>query len=147
MTPIVRPYSRSLPLNFEHENEALVRPPSPFLPSDFSFREDFLIDHYFDYHFVRQFTNRALKTFDVPSRQMIEELSLANPALRHAICALAATSLPSPHRSLENERLAHLGMSLAFLRRRLMERRIDEGMLLAIIELTDLDVLSLNQRR
>lgn len=76
----------------------------------------------------------------MPSRGELQSLINSNAALRHAICALAATSFPSPNRSLDNERLAHLGMSLAFLRRRLAEQKIDEGILLAIIQLTDLDV-------
>jgi hypothetical protein len=122
------------------------RQPSPLLSSDFSFREDFLIDHFFDYHFNRQVNNPFLNPADVPSRSVVLNLIESNSALRHAVCALAATSLPSTQRPLSNERLAHLGMSLAFLRRRLVEEKVDEALLLAIIQLTDLDVIFQTQQ-
>ena len=118
------------------------RHPSPLLASDFSFREDTLIDHYLDSHFSRQFDNKVLRPSDLPTRETIMELISSNPALRHAVCALAATSLQNGQRSLDNERFAHLGMSLAFLRRRLLENKIDEALLFAIIQLTDIDVPS-----
>ena len=116
------------------------RLPSPLLVSDFAFREELLIEHYFRYHFKRQFKNNSLPGSDLPNVESIRQLILSNPALRHSACALAAVTFPSHRPPSQREILAHLGMALTYLRKIVEERKFDESVLLAIIELVDFEV-------
>jgi Fungal specific transcription factor domain len=119
------------------------RLPSPFLLADFSFREDLLIDHYLHHLFKRQVKNNAIKATIEPSSIWIRNLISATPSLRHSVCALAALTYPTHPKPAQKEILAHRGMALLFLRKSLVEGHIDEGVLLAILELIDYEVFQL----
>src|SRR5579862_5268415 len=84
------------------------RLPSPLLVADFSFRQDVLTDHYFEHSFRRQFYNNAIRGTQIPDRRVIEALIDQNPALRHAICALAGLTFPSHPPPSQREILAHV---------------------------------------
>jgi hypothetical protein len=120
------------------------RLPSPLLVADFRFREEFLIEHYFNYPFKRQFSKSALKGTKIPATASIQALISLNPALRHACCALAALSFPSYPPPSQREVLAHHGLAIAFLRKTIVTNFFDESMLLAIIELLDFEVCFLH---
>lgn len=119
------------------------RLPSPLLVADFSFRQDFLTDHYFEYPFRRQFYNNAIRGTQIPERRVIETLINKNPALRHAVCALAGLTFPSHPPPSQREILAHVGLALAFLRKVIGSGFLDESLLLAIVEIIDFEVDSL----
>ena len=116
------------------------RAPSPLLLSEIEFREDSLIDYYFENCFVPQFKPKVLNGSELPSNESVRLLIDSNMALRHSVCALAALTFPSNPIPPQKEVLAHLGMALTSLRKAIIERRFDEGLLLAIIELVDFEV-------
>jgi Fungal specific transcription factor domain len=117
------------------------RQPSPLLGSDFSFREEFLISHYFDIWEKRQFS-AIVKGGQIHPVGEVQELIGSNFALRHAVCALAALTLPRQSRPLSREILAHMGLALAILRKLLTNKIMDEGTLMAVIVLVDFEVCS-----
>jgi len=116
------------------------RVPSPVLLSEIEFREDSLIDHYFEVYFVPQFKPNGLPGTELPSNESVRLLIDTNRALRHSVCALAALTFPSNPAPLTKEILAHLGMALSYVRRAIVDRTFDESLLLAIIELVDFEV-------
>lgn len=115
------------------------RAPSPVLLSEIEFREESLVDYYFEVCFVPQFKPKVLPGTEIPSNESVRALINTNMALRHAVCALAALTFPSNPAPPTKEILAHLGMALSFLRRAIVARTFDEGLLLAIIELVDFE--------
>ena len=115
------------------------RPISPPLPSELVAREDVLIDRYFKYCFRRQFQNKVLLGSILPAFDSIRELIDTNMALKHAVCSLAALTFPYAEPSV-NEVLTHLTLALALLREMLANQPCDEGVLLAIIELVEVEV-------
>jgi hypothetical protein len=117
------------------------RQPSPLLGADFSFREEFLINHYFDIWHKREFS-AIVKGGEIPPVSDIQTLIISNFALRHAVCALAALTLPRQSRPLSREILAHMGLALAMLRKQLLNKIMDEGTLMAVIVLVDFEVCS-----
>jgi hypothetical protein len=117
-----------------------LRLPSPLLTADISFREDFLIDHYFNHPFRRQFFNNAIRGTKIPNQRVIQSLIDENPALRHAVCALACLTFPSHPPPSQREILAHAGLAVAFLRKLIGSQYLDEGILLAIVEIVDFEV-------
>ena len=116
------------------------RLPSPLLVADLSFREELLIEHYLRNWFGRQIRNNMLKDSDIPSLDSIRALIASNAALRHSVCALASLTFSNHNPLPSRESLAHLGMALNFLRRRIANDELDEGLLLAIIELVEFEV-------
>lgn len=120
-----------------------LRLPSPLLVADFSFRQSFLTEHYFEHPFRRQFYNNAIRGTQIPDRRVIEALIDQNPALRHAVCALAGLTFPSHPPPSQREILAHVGLALAFLRKVIGSHFLDESTLLAIVEIVDFEVDSL----
>ena len=108
--------------------------------SEIEFREESLVDYYFEVCFVPQFKPKVLPGTEIPSHDSVRALINTNMALRHAVCALAALTFPSNPAPPTKEILAHLGMALSFLRRAIVARTFDEGLLLAIIELVDFEV-------
>jgi hypothetical protein len=138
---VVHGFGKLSPLSIH--NLPPLRHPSPLLTADFSFRETFLIEHYFNYSFRLQFYNSALKGSKLPNIQSIQAFIDLNPALRHASCALAALTFPSHPPPSQREILAHHGLAIAFLRKTIVTNFFDESMLLAIVELLDFEVISL----
>ena len=116
------------------------RSESPVLHSDFAFREESLINHYFMIHFKRHFGTSFGESLDVPSMGMIEALIVSNSALRHAICALTLLSFPSSAPSLATELVAHVKLSIAFIRNTIDNGVLDEETLLAILVLLRFEV-------
>jgi len=116
------------------------RLPSPLLVADLSFREELLIEHYLRNCFSRQIRNNMLKDSEIPSLDSIRDLIASNAALRHSVCALASLTFSNHNPLPSRESLAHLGMALNFLRRRIANDELDEGLLLAIIELVEFEV-------
>jgi hypothetical protein len=116
------------------------RLPSPLLVADISFRENHLIDHYFQHPFRRQFCNNAIRGTKIPTPRYIHSLIDRNPALRHAVCALACLTFPSHPPPSQQETIAHAGLALAFLRKLIGSQYLDESTLLAIVEVVDFEV-------
>jgi hypothetical protein len=114
------------------------RQPSPLLSAEFSFREEFLINHYFDVYHHRRASESGIGN-EMPASSEIQRLVISNPALRHAICALSALTLPYQSRPLSREILGHLGTTLAILRKVLSSRNIEQGTLMAVIVLVDFE--------
>jgi hypothetical protein len=116
------------------------RSQSPLLRGDFVFREESLINHYFMIHFKRHFATGFGESLDVPSRGTVDALIMSNSALRHAICALTLLSFPSSAPSLANEVVAHIKLSIAFIKNTIDNGILDEETLLAILVLLRFEV-------
>ena len=116
------------------------RSPSPLLRSDFAFRQESLLNHYFLIHFKQHFAAGFGQRLDVPSSDTIDALIVSNGALRHAICALTILNFPSSAPSLATELVTHVKLSIAFIRHTIDTGIVDEGTLLAILVLLRFEV-------
>jgi hypothetical protein len=116
------------------------RSQSPLLGSEFAFREESLIDHFFMIHFNRHFAAGFGESVDMPSSALIDTLIRSSDALRHAICALTILSFPSNAKTLATELVTHVELSIAFIRDKADNGVVDEATLLAILVLLRFEV-------
>ena len=129
--------------NFNHkalEDTLPEKALSSILFPEIEFREEWLIDYYFEVCFVPQFKPKFLPGSELLSEELIRILINSNITLCHAVCASAALARSGNRVPLQKEILEYMDMALVSLRKAIMEQNFDESLLLAIIELANFEV-------